>query len=115
MLLLAHMLKSNQEWRSRQLRILATVPAKGVAENYQKAIMNILVLARIEATVHVFESKNVDITLAKRTGNTAVLFVPFEPPSVETEDEFYERILLIRRLTPDVILVYNAGGVRFEV
>jgi len=115
MLLLAHMLKSNQEWRSRQLRILATVPAKGVAENYQKVIKDILVLARIDATVHVFESENFEITLAQRTGNTAVLFVPFEPPTEEDETEFYEWILFIRRLTPDVIMVYNAGGVRFEV
>ena len=115
MLLLAHMLKSNREWRLRQLRILATIPPRGIAENYQKVIKDILVLARIDATVHVFESENPEITLAQRTGNTAVVFVPFEPPAEEDEDAFYEWVLFIRRLTPDVIMVYNAGGVQFEV
>jgi hypothetical protein len=114
MLLLAHLLTRNPQWRTRQLRILATIAPGKPGEKYQKGIKDLLHRARINASVHVFESENDDITLAKRTGNTAVLFVPFEPPGPEEDEQFFERMSMITRLTPDVIMVYSSGGVCFE-
>lgn len=114
MLLLGHLMTRNPEWRGRQLRVLATIAPGRPQEKYQKGIEELLNLARIDATVHVFESENDDITLAKRTGNTALLFVPFEPPEEGEEEEFFQKVTMVTRLTPDVIMVYNAGGVCFE-
>ncbi|MCP5207042.1 MAG: amino acid permease [Hahellaceae bacterium] len=114
MLLLAHLLTRNPQWRTRQLRILATIAPGKPGEKYQKGIKDLLHRARINASVHVFESENDDITLAKRTGNTAVLFVPFEPPEPEEDEKFFEKMSMITRLTPDVIMVYSSGGVCFE-
>ncbi|WP_016955390.1 amino acid permease [Catenovulum agarivorans] len=115
MLLLGHLLKRNPEWRTRQLRILATLPTGRPADKYQKGIEDLLNIARIDASVHVFSGDNDDVIIAKRTGNTAVLFMPFEPPTNDEEEaSFYDKVTMATRMTADVILVYSAGGVCFE-
>ncbi|MCC7412404.1 MAG: amino acid permease [Gammaproteobacteria bacterium] len=116
MVMMAHMLKANAIWRQRRLRILAVVPPQGDTDGYRTTLERLLATARIDGSVHVFGSEDLYLTLAKRTGNTAVLFVPFEPPAAgaQADAEFLEWISKITRLTPDIVMVYNAGGVSLE-
>ncbi len=114
LVLLAHMLGENPEWRDRPMRLLATLPAKGDSENYRRELREVLGLARLDARLHVFESEDLFQTLAKRTGNTALLFLGFDPPTEEKEAEFLGWTNQLGRLTPDIILVCNAGGVSLE-
>ena len=111
MVLLAHMLKKNPEWRTRHLRLLAALPPKGDAENLKKSLEDMVALARIDISVHVFSSEDLYITLARRTGNSAVLFLQFTPPTVEQQDEFFEMTERMAKLVPDVIYVHSSNAV----
>jgi amino acid transporter len=114
MVLLAHLLKKNPEWRTRAFRILAVLPPKGDAENMHAELDELLTRARIDATVHVFGGDDLYVTLARRTGNSAVLFVPFDPPTLEEESEFFDWLQKIGKLVPDIIHVHSAQDVSLE-
>ncbi len=61
--------------------------------------------------MHVFSSEDLYVTLAKRTGNNAVLFLQFTPPAVEEQEEFFEMTERMAKLIPDVIYVHNSKAV----
>lgn len=61
--------------------------------------------------MHVFSSEDLYVTLAKRTGNTAVLLLPFTPPAVEEQEEFFEMTERMAKLIPDVIYVHSSKAV----
>ena len=110
-ILFGHLLKKNPQWRSRRLRILAALPPKGDAEKLKAELMELLTLSRIDATVHVFNGEDLFVVLAKRTGNSAVLFTQFEPPEPEEEASFLEWTEKLTKLVPDIIYVHSNGNV----
>ncbi|MEQ8954948.1 MAG: amino acid permease [Gammaproteobacteria bacterium] len=114
MLLLAHLLSMNSEWRARPLRVLASLPPKGDGPALKKELEDILSLARIEASVHIFSSEDLYVTLAQRTGNSAALFVEFEPPEPEGEADFIAWIEKVSKLVPDIIFVHSSRHVSLD-
>lgn len=54
------------------------------------------------------------MTLARRTGNSAVLLVPFDPPAKDEEAEFFAWAQRLGKLVPDIILVHSAQDVSLE-
>jgi hypothetical protein len=114
MVLLGHLLKKNPEWRTKPLRVLAALPPKGDVDSYHASLEEILNLARIEASVHVFSGEDLYVTLAKRTGNSAALFIQFNPPAPEEQAEFIEWTKKIAKLVPDIIYVHSARRVSLQ-
>lgn len=108
MVLLGHLLRSNPEWRGKRLRLLASLPPKGDVKSVQSTLEDLLKGARIDASVHVFSGEDPFVILARRTGNTAALFIQFEPPSVEDQAAFVEWINKNAKLVPDLIYVHSA-------
>lgn len=113
-LLLAYLLKQNQEWRRHPLRILRPVPLKADKENAARELHEMLDLARIEAQVLVIETDDPMETVRGELQDSALLFVDFEPPAEGEEWEAMARLGQIINLPGDVILVYNAGDVSLE-
>ncbi len=113
-LLLAYLLKQNHEWRNHPLRILRPVPVKADLANAAREIRETLELARIEADVRVLETDNPLEAMRGELGDSAVLFVDFEPPAPGEEQSTMENLRQIVNLPGDVILVYNAGHVSLE-
>jgi hypothetical protein len=68
-------------------------------------------LARIDISVHVFSSEDLYVTLAKRTGNSAALFMQFTPPDREQQKEFFEMTQRMAKLVPDIIYVHSSRSV----
>jgi amino acid transporter len=114
MVLLGHLLKKNPEWRVKPLRVLAALPPKGDFESYRKMLEDTLNLARIDASVHVFSGDDLYVTLAKRTGNSAALFIQFNPPTAEEQDAFIEWTKKLSKLVPDIIYVHSSRGVSLQ-
>ena len=114
MVLLGHLLKNNPAWRNKPIRVLAALPAKGDADAVNSSLTEMLELARIDASVHVFSGDDVFVTLAQRTGNTAALFVQFDPPDPEDEAEFLDWIGKMAKLVPDIIYVHSARRVSLQ-
>lgn len=114
MILLGHLLRNNPEWRDKPLRILAALPPKGDADSVRTKLEDLLNLARINASVHAFSGDDLFVTLAKRTGNTAVLFMQFDPPALDQEQEFLEWTKKNGKLVPDIIYVHSAQSVSLE-
>jgi amino acid transporter len=114
MVLLGHLLRNNPEWRDKALRVLAALPAKGDADAVNNSLTELLKIARIDASVHVFSGDDVFVTLAQRTGNTAALFVQFEPPAPEEESAFLEWTDKMGKLVPDIIYVHSAQRVSLQ-
>ncbi len=111
MVLLGHLLKKNPEWRTKTLRVMATIPAKGDAQKVRTTLTELISEARIEASVHVFNGDDLYVTLARRTGNSAALFVPFEPPGPDEQLEFLETVRRYAKLVPDIIYVHSSKRV----
>jgi amino acid transporter len=114
MVLLGHLLKQNTEWRTKPLRILAALPPKGDSQGLKQSLVELLKLARINASVHVFSSEDLYVTLAKRTGNSAALITQFTPPDTEGQDAFFEWTGKLNKLVPDIIYVHSARRVSLE-
>ena len=115
MLLLAHLLKQNREWRNHPLRLLCPVPLKADAENVRRELNETLDLARIDAEVVVLETDEPMEAVAGEVRDSALLFADFEPPEEGEEWDFVADLGRIVHLPGDVILVYNAGDVSLEV
>jgi hypothetical protein len=113
-LLLAYLLKQNQEWRNHPLRILRPVPLKADKANAARELRATLDLARIEAEVLILETDNPMDALRGELGDSALLFADFEPPAEGEELATMEKLREIVNLPGDVILVYNAGDVSLE-
>ncbi|MDH4048550.1 MAG: amino acid permease [Gammaproteobacteria bacterium] len=114
MVLLGHLLKKNPEWRTKPLRVLAALPPKGDFERYRASLEELINLARIDASVHVFSAEDLYVTLAKRTGNSAALFVQFDPPAPEEQVDFFEWTAKMAKLVPDIIYVHSARRVSLQ-
>lgn len=70
-----------------------------------------MALARIDISAHVFNSEDLYVTLAKRTGNSAVLFLQFTPPAIEEQEAFFEMTERMAKLIPDVIHAHSSKAV----
>lgn len=113
-LLLAYLLKQNEEWRNHPLRILRPVPLQADKANIARELREVLDLARIEAEVVVLETDNPMDALRGELGDSALLFADFDPPTEGEEWHGMEKLGKIINLPGDVILVYNAGDVSLE-
>ena len=113
-LLLAYLLKQNEEWRNHPLRLLHTVPLKADRANAARELRETLDLARIQADVMVLETDNPMDALRSELGDSALLFADFEPPAEGEEWSSIQKLNQIINLPGDVILVYNAGDVSLE-
>lgn len=112
--LLAHLLRQNQEWRNHPLRLLCPVPLKADKANVSRELNQMLDLARIKAEVVVLETEDAEDAIRRAMGQSAVLFASFEPPDEGEEWDLVAALGDIINLPGDVVLVYNAGEISLE-
>ena len=115
MLLLAHLLKKNHEWRNHPLRLLVPVAVKSDTAKISEDMRKMLDAARIEAEVVILETDNsLEAVGAQIRDDSSLLFAGFEPPDEGEEWDFVSALGQIIHLPGDVVLVYNAGDVSLE-
>ncbi|MGD9611402.1 MAG: amino acid permease [Kiritimatiellia bacterium] len=114
MLLLAHLLKKNPEWRSHPIRILRPVPPKADIHNVAREMQDLLASARIEADLVVMPAESHLDAIREAMAPSAVLFAGFEPPDADPDGTLIPFLQQTVDLPGDVLLVYNSGDVSLQ-
>ncbi|MDZ7774971.1 MAG: amino acid permease [Bacteroidales bacterium] len=114
MLLMAHLLKGNEEWRDNPLRILRPVAPKADVENVEREMRETLQEGRIEAEIVVLPTDNALDAIKGAMSPSAILFAGFEPADEDSGGVLLPFMEQIVDLPGDVILTYNAGDVSLE-
>lgn len=117
MLLLAHLLTLNPEWRHRRVRLLRVVDNETAAEEVVKHLRRLSEESRIETesmAIVASDGDNVASTIQTWSESSAMVVLGFESPEEGQEQAFFEAIERIAGNLPRVILVDSAGGVELN-
>ncbi len=110
MLLLAHLLAQNPEWRSRPIRLLRMIENEAGRAEVQKHLEGLIVQSRINATPHVVVSDNAAEGIQRTSRSAALVFLGMALPDDEHADEFYQRMSSLAGNLSRVVFVKSAGG-----
>jgi hypothetical protein len=114
MLLLAHLLVTNDEWRTRSIRLLRVAPSETAREEMSRHLDQLIENSRIRATSGVVVADDVPRAIQTTSAAAAVVFLGFEAPEEGKETVFFEAMQRMAGDLPRVILVDSAGGVELE-
>lgn len=114
LLLLAHLLHQNQDWRGNSIRLLRVVDSEAAVGEVTKHITQLAAESRIHVEPKVVVAMDVPKAIQIESQNAAVVLMGFEPPEEGGEAIMFSRMEnLIGRL-PRVLLVDNAGGMDLD-
>ena len=105
MLMLAHLLKENREWRDCPLRLLRTVPCKANVEDIMKKTKEMLAKGRIKAEIVILPCDNNLEAIQEAMEPSAVLFAGFHINTSKEGVDTYTLDKQIMTLPGDIILV----------
>lgn len=114
MLLLAHLLTTNNQWRSRSIRILRVIENEAGREEVLQHLNSLAEEARISAQSKVIVSDDPHAAIHLNSHSAALVLMGFEPPDEGDEEEFYERMEYWAGDLPRVVLVDSAGRMSLE-
>lgn len=114
MLLLAHLLHQNPEWRSNPIRLLRLAPNEEAKQEVYQHLVELAANSRIKAEPVVVESEDVVQTIKTTSRNAAVTIIGFEPPAEGEEAQFFHRMNDLAGDLPRVLFIDNAGGMELE-
>jgi len=112
MLLLAHLLKLNTEWRDAKIRICSIVESEAERARMEVSLKKIVPETRIHADIEVFVRPK-DITAARamhaHSLGSSVVFLGLREPEPGTEPEYAARLRELVEGFNTTIFVRNAG------
>ena len=114
MMLLAHLLSLNAEWRGRPIRLLRVIGADSGREQARRHLVELAEAARIEAVAEVVVAENVPDAIRETSRDAAITFIGFSPmtgagrPFTETMETLSEGL-------HTVVFVHSAGGMELDV
>lgn len=114
MLLLAHLLLQNAEWRSRPIRLFRVIPSEAGREEVTEHLKELISVSRIDATPRVIVGDNVADAIHGHSAVAAVVFLGLTPPDEGEEDRFFETMEKLGGPLERVIFVYNGGGMSLD-
>ncbi|MEO5719814.1 MAG: amino acid permease, partial [Chthoniobacterales bacterium] len=110
MLLLAHMLTQNPEWRNHPIRLIFAVSEREEEAKAREKMDRLMEAARVVATVEIVAGPDAIAAMRERSLEAALVLKGFEPPDegedLPTLDRMQAEIGDLRR----VVMVYSAGG-----
>lgn len=114
MLLLAHLLMQNSEWRWHELRLLRIIASEAGRQEANEHLSELIETSRIEASSAVFVSDDPTSVVHDYSQNAALVFLGFGPPEVGEEIEFWNSLQNWAGTLERVIFVHSAGGMELE-
>ena len=114
MLLLAHLLSTNDLWRTRTIRLLRVAPAEAAREEMTRHLAELIETSRIQATPVVVVDEDVTRAIQDTSRTAAVTFLGFKAPAEGEELAFFEAMERLAGGLERVILVDSAGGVELD-
>jgi amino acid transporter len=115
MLLLAHLLAQNDEFRRRRVRLIHVIPDEAGREQARKHLVELTERARIEIEPMIIVTENLREALLNVSRKAAVVLLGFDPPPEGEHIQFFQDVEVLTEGLPDVILVNSAQSVDLEV
>lgn len=114
MLLLAHLLHQNPEWRRNPIRMLRVLPSEGARAEVTRHIEATCAAARITAEAVVVVGDRPAELIQATSASAAIVILGFEPPEEGSDAQFFERMEAFAGRLPRVLFVDSAGGMELE-
>lgn len=111
MLLLAHLLTTNGQWRRHEIRLLRAAQSEAAVAEMTEHLEGLIELSRIRATPRVVVSDDVPRAIQQTSRDAAVVILGFEAPADGTETAFYSAMERLMGPLPRVLLVDSVGDV----
>lgn len=114
MLLLAHLLTQNDEFRYRKIRLIHVIPQEAGRDQARQHLVQLTELARIEAEPMIIVSENLREALLNVSRNAAVVFKGFDPPAKGDHIRFFQDFEVMTEGLAEVILICSVQNVDLE-
>jgi amino acid transporter len=112
MLLLAYLLKLNQEWREAAVRVMSVSSSHVTREGTERYLSDLLAKIRIDAEVRVVEKRK-EVTIAQtihdESADAQIVFLGLGLPEDGEEDAYAERLVELAGDLPAVLFVKNSS------
>jgi amino acid transporter len=115
MMLLAHLLHQNPEWRGNPIRLLRVVKNEEAKNDVERHLRTLSETARIncQPTV-VVSSDTAEQVIAQASRHASIVLMGFQTPAEGAERELYERMEALAGDLPRVLFVDSAGGMALD-
>lgn len=111
LLLLAHLLRENWEWRQTPARLLRVVADESERESTLRELEEMLHRARLNITpVVIVSAQSFRETLHRESSDATLVLMGFELPEEERQDTWFDRYGALMPPGPDVVLVSSPGN-----
>jgi hypothetical protein len=114
MLLLAHLLHQNPEWRRNSIRILRVLPNLEARDEVMRNLDETCAAARITAEAVVVVGDRPAQLIQSTSAKAAIVILGFEPPHEGSDVGFFQRMEAFAGRLPRVLFVDSAGGMELE-
>ena len=114
MLLLAHLLTKNTEWRNRPIRLMRVIENAAGLADVRQHLEAICDKARIKATPQVIVSNSPIQAIHDTSRHAALTIMGFEAPEEGGEQDFFERTERLASGLPRVVFVDSIGEMSLE-
>jgi amino acid transporter len=108
MLLLAHLLVQNPEFRRRTVRLIHAVPEESARESAQEHLTEVTRRARVDAEPTTLVYDNLHEAVINTSKEAAIVFFGFHPPAKGAHIQFFQDIEILTDGLPEVVLVCAA-------
>ena len=115
MLLLAHLLRQNTEWRTNHIRVLRVVNHPGAMSDVRQHLIDLGAAARIRIEPYIIDSDApASEVIQSESRDAAVVLLGFNTPAPGEEVTLYDRMEQLAGDLPRVVFVDSAGGMTLE-
>ncbi len=114
MLLLAHLLRQNPSWRSREIRLMRVIENEAGRAEVYRHLCGLIDASRIRATPQVVVTGDILAGIQQTSRSAALVIMGFEAPEEGQEQAFYDRMEHWAGDLPRVLFVDSIGGMSLE-
>jgi len=114
MLLLAHLLRQNPEWRHNHIRLLRIVSRDAAQEEVRQHLQKMLASSRIEGEPVVVVGDQVGKVIRHTSATAALVVLGFEPPEEGQERAVIGSLEELAGDLPRVMFAWSAGGMKLD-
>lgn len=114
MLLLAHLMKQNQSWRTRRIRLLRVIGNAAGREEVRQHLVNLIDQSRIHADAEVIVSNDPSLAIEETSRHSAITILGFEAPGKGNEVAWHGALERFSGRLPRVLFVNSFGGMSLE-
>ena len=114
MLLLAHLLKQNPEWRDRKIRLMRVVADEAARKDVIHHLTQLASDSRINVEAGVIVSDDPSHAITEQSRYSAMALLGFQMPDVGDEAKFYRNLERFTENIPRVLFVSSIGNMKLS-